>query len=157
MMSDDIVRSCRLAANGRLAVPQRSGMCLAFVRVVLEHALFQSQWRLYERYLVARTSFERRRNADGSPDWTPYASDFEASMKALGFQVPIGDRQPGDLIFNHEAARPYGHIGILYDHNNVLENIRHDFRPNSILLHPHMALTPLEHFKYTLVARLERR
>jgi hypothetical protein len=96
----------------------------------------------------------RARNAQGELDWTPYASDFEASMKALGFQIAMKDRRPGDLIFNWEAAKPYGHIGVLLDYILVLENIYHRFRSSSLLLNPHMAITPLEDFKHTLIARL---
>lgn len=152
--NQQIVHSAMLAARGRLAVPDRPGMCLAFVRIVVEHALWGGRWMLYEKYLTARTSMPRAKNTRGELDWTPYASDFEASMKRLNLGVPKSERLPGDIICNWDAARPYGHIGILIDKNLVIENINHRFRPTSLLLHPHMAITPLEDFKWSTIARL---
>ena len=146
------------AARGALkGVPKGPGLCLAFARVVVEAGLGMRERELYARYLVAGTTHrpgdERVRLA--AARMSPWATDFEASVKKLAWGVPLADRQPGDLIFNHNAAKPFGHVGILLDANTVLENIDHDYRPRSILLPNSLALTPLESRAWTLVARVQ--
>ena len=87
----------------------------------------------------------------------PWTSDLESSMKYLGYGVKSEDRQPGDLIFNWRGAKPYGHVGLLLEHGQVLENIKTSYRPKSIHLGRHLSLTPLENFSHTLIARLQQR
>lgn len=154
-MNEEIVKSLNAHLAGDYRVPSKSGMCLAFARTVIERARYGGRWALYKEFLVAETS--RRTGADvgrGVSHQDPWASDFEASMKALGLAVPFAERQPGDLIFNHNAAAPVGHIGILANRHLVAENINHAYRPKSILLDRHLALTKLENFPRTLIARI---
>ena len=141
------------AARGEISVPKQSGLCLQLVRLIVERALFEGRYEFYDRYLVERTTQGR----EGRSDWTPWASDLEASMKKLGYAVPLGERQPGDLIFNHQAAAPIGHVAVLIDRDTVLENINPAYRPKSVHLGRYLSLTPLEHFRRTLLARLRPR
>jgi|SRR5690625_1095064 len=112
---------------------------------------------LYRRFLVAGTT--RR---PGTPEqrlraaWLdPWAADLEASAKQLGWQVPGVERQAGDLVFNHAAAAPVGHVGILIARDVVLENIDERFRPRSVHLgHHSLSLTPFVAQPWTLVARV---
>lgn len=154
MSTNDRIRTAAYqAAAGKIDMPDRPGLCLTLVRLVIEAALFDGRYELYDRFLVAGTS---RRTGDdvGNHRADPWAADLEASVKELQLNVPIFDRLPGDIVFNHLAAAPYGHVGILVERGLVLENIRHAYRPDSVHLDPHMALTPFEHFPITLVARL---
>ena len=153
-----IVAAAWAAAKGALkGVPKGPGLCLAFVRVVVEAALGYQSHEMYSRYLVAGTTHrpgdERVRLAAAKQN--PYATDFEASVKKLAWGVPLAERLPGDIIFNHNAAKPFGHVGILLDANTVIENIDHDYRPHSILLPNSLALTPLESRSWSLVARVQ--
>lgn len=153
-----IVAAAWAASRGALkGIPKGPSLCLMFVRVVVEAALGYRSHELYARYLVAGTTHrpgdERVRLA--AAKISPWATDFEASVKQLGWAVPLEERQPGDLIFNHAAAKPFGHVGILLDRNTVIENIDHDYRPHSILLPNSLALTPLESRSWTLVARVQ--
>ena len=152
-MNEQIVASALRAIRGEIPVPKSPGLCLALVRMIVENGCFGGRWALYERYLVTRTS----QGGSSRSDWTPWAADLEASMKQLGFQVPLAKRMPGDLIFNHNAAKPYGHVAILVERNLVLENIRDEYRPRSKHLGRHLSLTPLQHFPKTLLARLQPR
>lgn len=153
-----IAEAAWAAARGALkGVPKGPGLCLAFVRVVVEAGLGMRDRELYARYLVAGTT--HRPGDDqvrlAAARQSPWASDWEASVKKLAWGVPLAERQPGDIIFNHNAAKPFGHVGILLDRKTVLENIDHDYRPYSILLPNSLALTPLESRSWTLVARVQ--
>lgn len=156
--NQQITAAAWAAARGALpGIPKGPGLCLALVRVVVEAALEYRSHELYARHLVAGTT--RRPGDDAvrlaAARLSPWASDFEASVKKLAWGVPLAERQPGDLIFNHNASPPFGHVGILLDRNTVLENIDHDYRPGSILLPNSLALTPLESRAWTLVARVQ--
>lgn len=156
-MNEQIVAAAERAIRGEIPVPKSPGLCLALVRMIVENGCFGGRWAFYERYLVTRTS----QGGSSRSDWSPWAADLEASMKQLGFQVPLAERKPGDLIFNHNAARPYGHVGIYLmspsGRELVLENIRDEYRPHSQHLGRFLSLTPLEHFRRTLLARLQPR
>lgn len=160
-MNPEIVKAAWKAAQLEIDVPRQPFMCLSLVRRIVEWAHYGGQYRFYSDYLVSRTSFARARAKDGSIDLTPYASDIEASMKTLGLQIDLPMRQAGDLIFNHNAAKPYGHVGILLDQNTVIENVNPKFRPHSLTIWrsngapAFISLTPLTEFKHTLLARLE--
>ncbi len=152
-----IVASAWSAAAGTLkGVPHDPGLCLAIVRVVVEHALGMASHEMYARWLVAGTTHregdDRARLA--AAKLSPWAADLEASVKRLGWAVRLGDRLPGDLVFDHAAAAPYGHVGVLLDHSTVLENIDPSYRKGSIHLPNSLSLTPLESRPWTLVARL---
>ena len=155
-MNEQIRAAAYAAARGELLVPSSSGMCLALVRIVVERALWEGRREFYRRYLVAETSMRDGKDK-GNALTDPWANDLAASMKALGYGVELEDRQPGDLIFNWKGAKPYGHVGLLLEHGQVLENIRVSYRPKSIHLGRHLSLTPLELFSYTLIARLQER
>lgn len=155
-MNDKIVAAAVKAANGGIpGLPKAGGYCLQFVRMVIENAMGWPSHRFYEKYLVAATS---ARGGDGlyaldAARADPWAADMEASVKALKWAVPFAERQAGDLIFNHKAARPVGHVGILLTEDMVIENIKPSYRPKSIHIGV-ISLTPLRYFPYTLVARV---
>lgn len=75
-------------------------------------------------------------------------------MKQAGLLIPAAHVTPGDLVFNHNAAVPYGHVAIVIAPGVVLENIDPGFRPGSIHLKNSLSLTPLESQAWTLTARL---
>jgi hypothetical protein len=151
--SERIRASAIRMARGDLGTPPGPGLCLTLVRLVIEHALYRGQYRLYAERLPVGTS---RRTGDqvGRQREDPWAADFEASAKHLGLAVPYGDRQAGDVIFNYRKPKPYGHVGVLLDRNLVLEAVNPAYRPHSIHLRNGLVLTPTEHFPTTLVARL---
>lgn len=156
-MNDRIASAAWLAARGQLpGVPRTPGLCLKFVRVVIEHALGWHSHDLYATHLVAGTTnrpgTDEERLEEAKAD--PWAADMERSMKQLGFAIKAAYRQPGDVVFNHAAAKPYGHVGVLLDTNTVLELIDARYRPGSILLPGSLALTPLQSRPWTLCARL---
>lgn len=127
------------------------------VRVIVEAALRMESHEMYARWLVAGTTRrhggERQRLAEAKRD--PWAADFEASVKRLGWGVPLSERRAGDIIFDHNAAIPWGHIGVLLDRDTVLESIDPRFRPTSVHLpHGSLSLTPLWSKRWTLVARI---
>lgn len=160
-MNEKIVQSLLEHLRGRYSLPDEPMMCLASVRTVVERARYGGRWAFYSEFLVAETSMRTGRDIGrGLSQADPWAADLEASMKALGLVVPFEERQPGDLIFNWQAAKPYGHIGLLLAHDLVAENIDPGWRPFSINLYDeegdprYVSLTPLEHFPRTLVARL---
>lgn len=158
MSNDLIVKAAWDAVFNRLpALPTQSGLCLAAVRVIVEKALGLNSHELYSRWLVAGTSYRPGSDAERltAAKRDPWAADMEASAKALGWPVPGVDRQPGDLVFNHAAAAPYGHVGILIARDVVLENIAPVNRPGSIHLgHHSLSLTPYSAVPWTLVARI---
>lgn len=154
-MNDKIVRSLVRHLRGRYSVPEAPGYCLALVRTVIERARCEGRWAFYGEFLVAETS--RRTGADigrGVSHAAPWAADLEASMKQLGLAVPFEERKPGDLIFNHNAAAPIGHVGLLLGRDLIAENINPNYRPQSILLPRFLALTEVRHWHPTLVARI---
>jgi hypothetical protein len=122
-----------------------SGLCLAQVRLIVEHALFGGAWRFYDW---------RTRIAEGRPPGVtdPWARDLEASLKAAGMALdlprtgPPGDPtryvdlrravphlQPGDLVFRWDTARHssgafIGHVGVLVARDLVIENVDPAYR-----------------------------
>ena len=140
-------------------LPNTPGLCLAFVRSVVERACYGGRWAFYDQFLVAGTSMR-----GGTPEerlqaaWrSPSAADIEASMKALGLSVPAWRRRPGDLVFNWRAARPDGHVGLLLNRETIVELINPAFRPTSVHLPNNVSLTRFGAWPVTLVARLKRR
>lgn len=153
-INDRITKAAWKAARKEIGVPTTSGMCLSLVRRVVEHALFGGDYQFYDRYLVSPTS--RREGADvGNHRRDPWAIDLEASVKTLGYAVPLDEREPGDLIFNHNTVGKWGHVGVLVDASTVLENIKPYLRPGSIHLGTFLSLTPIQDFKPTLLARIK--
>ena len=161
--NERISRSCTKALAGELQLPVASGYCLKAVRIVVEHALGIS---FYDSYLTARV--ERAPGDDNDP----WARDMERSLRSDGYgiieptpgQRYIGNRimrelaQPGDLLFRWDVAPTkagtfVGHVGILLEHDLVLENINPRFRPEGFNRR-NTSVTPLVFFRTTLVARL---
>lgn len=116
------------------AYQDRDGMCLAFVRRVIEKALGRPDRWLYEHAVtewVQPEGYDRRLGH--------WARDAERSLRNLGMTL-VGDRpKPGDLLFNYEAApspygegHNYGHVGILVDRGMVIENVDPAYRPFSL-------------------------
>lgn len=156
-MNDKIVNSLYRAANGKVTIPPRHGLCLAFVRSVVEDALYGGERLFYQNYLKAGTTKRGGTDAERLREaWLdPWASDIERSMKVLGLGVPAMLRKPGDLVFNYHAAAPIGHVGILLTRDLVVENIHPNYRPLSIhLAHGSLSITPYNTQAWTLVARL---
>lgn len=147
----------RAVFNQLSGLPTRPGWCLQAVRVIVEEARGWPSHELYRRFLVAGTT--RRPGAAeerlAAARLDPWAADLEASAKALGWHVPGVERLPGDLVFNHAAAAPVGHVGVLISRDVVLENIDPDFRPRSVHLgHHSLSLTLYGSLPWTLVARV---
>lgn len=156
-MNERIVRAAVDAANGKTpTIPTKPGLCLAFVRCVIEDALKLPSHELYRRFLVAGTS---RRGNDPAANLReaktdPWAADLEASAKKLGWAIPALLRKPGDVVFCHEAAKPVGHVAIVLSRGLVIENIHPNYRPNSIHLGNSLSITPYAAAPWTLVARV---
>lgn len=157
-MNERIVRAAVAAANKQVpGLPQESGYCLKFVRLVVEWGLFEGRTEFYKRFLVAGTSKRGGTPAERLSEarLDPWAADLEASAKALGWAVPSAFRRPGDLVFNHAAAAPVGHVGILLSRGMVIEQIHPSYRPGSIhLAHGSLSITPFASRPWTLVARV---
>lgn len=154
MTTNERIRSAAYAmARGEIDPPQSGYQCLRAVRLIVERALWQGDYRLYDEFLPVGTS---RRTGDdvGRHKVDPWASDIEASMKHLGLAVPHVSRAAGDLIFNHNALPPWGHVGVLLESGLVLESVDVADRPMSIPVSPFLCLTQAERFNATLVARL---
>lgn len=156
-MNQLLVASTKLALAAKIpGIPTRPGLCLAFVRVVAEHALKLPSHEFYVRYLVDGTTRRgddpAKRLAEARAD--PWAADLERSMKLQGLAVPALLRRGGDLVFNHLASEPVGHVGILLDRNWLVESVDPRYRPDSINLPGCLSLTPFASRPWTLVARL---
>ena len=151
--NERIVLAAWAAYRGDYPTEMRPFYCLKFVRQIVEHALSAPSGEFYRRFLVRASS---RKPEGTNPLLEPWAVDLEASVKLLGLAVPLEERRPGDLLFNHEAAKPYGHVAILLEHDLVAENVKASYRPYSGIFPGSKALTPLEHFPLTLVARLPK-
>lgn len=148
-----------LSNPGANGLPNKPGLCLAFVRAIVERAYYGGRWMFYSRFLVAGTTRRPGDEAErlDAAERDPWAADIEASMKALGLAVPALLRKPGDLVFNHNAAKPYGHVGVLLNRCTIVELIDPDFRPRSVHLPGNISLTPYGDWPVTLVARLRPR
>lgn len=141
--NERIVQSAFALLRGEISVePDEPGLCLALVRVVLEHAFWNGRWAFYDRH---RSHIVERASADTSP----WARDMERSLTRQGMALNLPRRplegdaqryvdldaaaaelQPGDLLFRWDTARNragdyVGHVAILLPGNLVLENVAH--------------------------------
>jgi hypothetical protein len=131
-----IVLAATLALNGRVAEPTPH-YCLRLVREIVEHAL---GWEPYTFYAVFWThTVEENRTAE------PWARDLERSMRAAGLSVPTPIA--GDLVFNHNLGKPYGHAGVMLTQNLVL-----DVWPDAT--GPPLRLTPVAEWAPTTIIRI---
>src|SRR5690606_23900357 len=98
-------------------IPTRPGLCLALVRVIIEHAHGWKSHELYTRHLTHGTTRRAGDDAErlAAARGDPWSVDLERSLVSQGRGVPWADRQPGDLVFNANAAYPYGHVAVLLD------------------------------------------
>jgi hypothetical protein len=120
--------------------PRAAGLCLALVRVVIEHAFYGGAWRFYDLHRTVIVNPRERASQD------PYARDMEASLRDQGMalplpRIPYGNDlsryidpsaldtvEPGTLIFRWDTARDrngvyVGHVGIVMPGRLVLENV----------------------------------
>lgn len=145
-----IVESAWKAARGELVVESRAGYCLRMVRQIVQDALDISYREFYDRYRTTLTTGAPERRMDD----VPWAADVERTMKIRQYHLPPAYLLAGDIVFNHTAAVPIGHIAIMLDDNTVLENVDVRHRKYSVSLTTGLVLTPRKQFKMTLVARL---
>lgn len=163
-----ITKAAYAAARGTLPLPDASGLCLAAVRIIIEHALFSGQWRWYDW----RTQPVERVQGAPKSAHDPVARDMERSLTRAGMAIPLpnsGGRHltpdntlvPGDLLFRWDAAAwkwgeipYYGHVGVLLDGGLVLENINPAYRSHS-LQRGVTALTPIDRFQFTTAIRFD--
>lgn len=149
-------------------VPADDGMCLAFVRVVVQHALGLTFDEFYAHGVRVESKVQNR------PWW---ARDMERGLRAKGWHVrtprwgPDGDParyavteerylRPGDLLFRWDTAENafgehVGHVGIYMGGGLVMENIAPKYRHNSARLarHHSVSLTPLGDWPVTTIIR----
>lgn len=139
--SERIVQAAYDVLRGDVqAEPKSSGLCLALVRVVIEHAFYGGAWRFYDLHRTVIVNPRERASQD------PYARDMEASLRDQGMalplpRVPYGNDlsryidpsaldtvEPGTLIFRWDTAKDrngvyVGHVGIVMPGRLVLENV----------------------------------
>jgi len=161
--NEKIVRSAIKTIHNQLLAPVPTGLCLRLVRIIVEDALKIDFYQTYRTHVVERVPGD---------DSDPWARDLERSFRENGFAVCvpgegeryIGKRKleqvaiPGDLLFRHDVAPTpqgtnVGHVGILIENGLVIENVNYRFRSESFQRRG-TCLTPLSHFKTTLVARI---
>lgn len=142
-------------------VPTETGMCLAFVRVVVQHALGISYDDFY--------GYSIRVNAKPRPWW---ARDMERGLRdgqgwALDGErygpgnryISTAEAKPGDLLFRWDTAENrdgefVGHVGICLG-ALVMENIEPTYRRHSVQIphHPTVSLTPMGEWPVTTIIR----
>ena len=169
--NERITQSAYALLRGEIrAEPDQPGLCLALVRVVLEHAFWNGQWALYDRHLSHRVE----RSPGSSSD--PWARDAERSLSRQGMALDLprqpfegdtqryvnldaaaGQLQPGDLLLRWDTALNrygdyVGHVGILMPGDLVLENVAH--RPGSLQRGP-TTLSRLGAWPVTTVVRFK--
>lgn len=140
--NERIVQSAFALLRGEInAEPDHPGLCLAMVRVVIEHAFYGGRWAWYDAH---RSHVVERRSPDKA---TPWARDMERSLTRQGMALELPRRpfegdltryvdltaalpqlQPGDLLFRWDTARnsygdDVGHVAILMPGDLVLENV----------------------------------
>lgn len=153
-----IVRTVWQALRGTIRSYNSSpGMCLAWVRTMVEQAMGWPSHTLYRDYVTEWVQPEGYDQRDGH-----WARDAERSLRNLGMALgDTGEAQPGDLLFNWRAAWSdrwgayIGHVGIKIEHGFVAENIDPTYRP-SALRNGALAITPIEDWaKPTTVIRFD--
>jgi hypothetical protein len=154
--NDRIVNVCWQVAGGNPLLDDLAhGFCLKGVRLVIEYALHWPSHDLYRRLLVTGTTGREGDEAERlkAARADPWAADLEASMKQLGLVVSGEAKRPGDLVFDHNKAKPIGHVGLYVGQNLILEVVSPHHRPRSFSRR-NICLTPYPEWTPTLVARL---
>jgi hypothetical protein len=146
-----VARAALDALEGKYPVERRPWYCLAFVREVLEHAHNWPPYEFYRRLEAGMTQEQYRRR---------WAVDAEAACRNLGWDVPLEEMRPGDILFAGNASTPYGHVGI-YVGEQVKDGVKAKYvAENTSSRRGHryggaLALTPLDRWdKVTTVARV---
>lgn len=146
-----VVRAALDALEGKYEVERRPWYCLAFVRQVVERAFDWPPYDFYRRLREGMTDEQYRRR---------WAVDAEAACRRLGWDVPVAEMHPGDILFAAGASKPYGHVGI-YVGEQVKNGVRAEYvveNTSSRRGHRYggaLALTPLDRWdKITAVVRV---
>lgn len=148
------------AGDRTIDLHAEAGWCLAAVRLIVERAHGWRPGALYELFGTHRVERE-----GGPPPAAWWARDLERSLREQGHAVPIAKAEPGALLFNWRAAVNahgvyVGHVGILTHGGLVLENIRPEWRPQSLKRTladgrtSTLVLTPRHTFPTTLAVHL---
>ena len=139
--SERIVQTAYDVLRGDVqAEPKSSGLCLALVRVVIEHAFYGGAWRFYDLHRTVIVNQAERFSQD------PYARDLEASFRDQGMAVTLprwgigldplrcvhpdalAAVEPGSILFRWDTAKDrngiyIGHTAIVMPGRLVLENV----------------------------------
>lgn len=163
-----IADSALAVMHGQVSdVPTESGMCLAFVRVVIQHALKIDYDTFYSHGERVESAIK------GRPWW---ARDMERGLRKWAVRGdrwgPEGDprryidtsaAKPGDLLFRWDTAKNaygenVGHVGIYLGGGLLIENIDPAYRRNSAVLarHGSVCITPLNEWPVTSIVRWRR-
>lgn len=133
---------------GAPLVLQSSGLCLRFVRTVVEETYELPSHALYER--LVRQRVDNRSSRD-----EPWARDAERSLRERGLAVDLSAARGGDLVFSYKASRPYGHTGVLIEVGGALWVAENTTAARGLRSRGALALTPLAAWdEVTTVIRL---
>lgn len=99
--------------TGELRIEERPWFCLKAVRQIVEDAMGWPSHHFYTLYWTHRV--------EENTTTEPWARDLERSLRMQGFKVD-GPPKQGDLVFNYNAAAPYGHVGLMLTDELVIEN-----------------------------------
>ena len=109
------------------------GMCAMVTRQMLMRALGLSYDQFYARFRTV--AVDGRSLAD-----VPWARDIQATLRSLGYNVPLDEVQGGDILCTWQLAKQ-GHIGVLYDSRLLIENTG---QSRGLLISGFNRLTPVE-------------
>lgn len=116
-----IVEASYKVLRGSIRVPTKPGLCLAFVRVIVEQSLNVAPYTFYDRWVDPFFTLNNG-EVEGKDIHPRWARGAERAMRAAGLAISPKRIQPGDLIFSYRVSKPYGHVAILLPGKLVLEN-----------------------------------
>lgn len=131
-----IINAALRGAMGLIQVERNPNLCLKFARQSVEAGLKKPDGWFYS---LMPNGAKRD------------AATAEITLKAKGWAVPINEAQPGDLAFNGNVSRPYGHVGVIVAPGVVLENTS---SARGIRFGGAIAMTLLTQFNPTTIIRL---
>ena len=141
--NEKIVETLQKVLSGAMKGPKRKDLCLSFVRQVVDRAR-HGDANIYYFYSDI--------GVPTSP--TPNAAQVERRLRELQWDIGYEARQPGDIVFNRNAAPPYGHVGMLLDRDTILESVEPSYRPKSEKVDDFVMKTPITAWpQVTTVAR----